>query len=335
MDTLSSLFDGAQQWLFESVLQPLMFQLGLASFLEDGYAATGWLLVGLLQLLVIVVVIGPLEKLRPVEAVTDKKAIRTDVIYSVIHRLGLFRLALFFTISPLWDDLFGYLRVHGMRTFNIDGIWPGVTDNALVSFVIYLAVFDFVDYLIHRGQHKFEWWWQLHSLHHSQRQMTKWSDSRNHLLDDLLRDAIIVIVAQCIGVAPGQFVAIVAITQLSENLHHANVRLWFGQWGERLWVSPRFHRRHHAISLVDKGEGHESLPAKNVSSSIQSARGCNFSVLLPLWDIMFRTANFERRYDPTGVIDQVEPGPDGKLRDYGNGFWSQQWKGVLRLIGRS
>ena len=334
MEWWTSLFNSVQQWLFESVIQPVMFHLGMASLLEDGYDATGWLLVGLLQVLVIVVVIGPLERWRPVEAVTDRKAIRTDVIYTLIQRLGLFRLVLFFTLTPVFDSLFGMLRVEGLRTFNIDAIWPGVTDLPWVSFLLYLAVFDLLDYLIHRGQHRFDWWWALHSLHHSQRQMTKWSDSRNHLLDDVLRDVILVVVAQLIGVAPGQFVAIVAIAQLSENLHHANARIWFGKIGERLWISPRFHRRHHAISLIEARQGDPHLPAKSLPRSIELARGCNFGVLLPLWDMLFRTANFELRFDPTGVDDQVTPGPDGKVRNYGSGFWSQQWLGILRLLGR-
>ena len=61
--------------------------------------------------------------------------------------------------------------------------------------------------------------------------MTMWSDNRNHLLDDLLRDSLLVLLAQLIGVGPGQFVAIVAFTQLSESLQHANLRLWFGADG--------------------------------------------------------------------------------------------------------
>ena len=51
--------------------------------------------------------------------------------------------------------------------------------------------------------------------------------------------------------------------------------------------------------------------------------------------MLMGTANFEKRFDPTGVRDQVEPGPDGRVRDYGAGFWSQQWRGVLRLLGRA
>ncbi|MDA8454097.1 sterol desaturase family protein [Acidovorax sp. GBBC 3334] len=336
MDALSSYFAVMQQWLFEAVVQPAMFSLGLANLLEDGYDATGWLLVGGLQLLIMLFVIAPLQWWRPVEHVTDRHAVRVDMVYTMIHRLGLFRLALFFSLTPLLDSLWSASRMSGVSTFHLDDLWPGFTDLPLVSLAIYLVVFDCLEYWIHRGQHHFEWWWKLHSLHHSQRQMTMWSDNRNHLLDDVLHDVIVVTVAQLIGVAPGQFVAIVAITQLSENFHHANVRVWFGRIGERLWVSPRFHRLHHAIGI-----GHESVvpQAAQESSQQQTAKpilgGHNFGVLLPWWDILFRTANFELRYDPTGVRDQVEAGPDGRVRDYGRGFWSQQWRGLQRLWGRA
>ncbi|MGY8557895.1 sterol desaturase family protein [Paracidovorax citrulli] len=327
MDGLSQVFDMAQQWLFETIVQPAMFSLGMANLLEDGYAATGWLLVGILQLGVMLCLIEPLQRWRPVEPVTDRASIRTDVLYTLIHRLGLFRLALFFSVDPLWDSLFGILRVEGFSTFHLDEVWPGVTDVPWVSLLIYLVVFDFLNYWIHRGQHHFEWWWKLHALHHSQRQMTMWSDNRNHLLDDVLTDAIIVVVAQLIGVPPGQFVAIVAVTQLSENFHHANLRVWFGKWGERLWVSPRFHRLHHSIGL-----GHEG-PARN-GERTPVLGGHNFGVLLPWWDMLFGTANFELRYDPTGIRDQVEADSEGRVRDYGRGFWRQQWRGLMRLAGK-
>ena len=39
MDTLTDTFGLAQQWLFETVLQPLMFHIGLANLLSDGYLA--------------------------------------------------------------------------------------------------------------------------------------------------------------------------------------------------------------------------------------------------------------------------------------------------------
>ncbi|MBI2771560.1 MAG: sterol desaturase family protein [Burkholderiales bacterium] len=317
MDWLDGIFSNAQQWLFEAAIQPAMFALGLGNLLEDGYGATGWLLAGLVQVAVLLLVIGPLQRWRPVEAVTDRPGIRTDILYTLIHRLGLFRLGLFFALDPWFDELFGSLRVAGIGTFHVDQLWPGVTDLALVSFFIYLVIFDFADYWIHRAEHGFNWWWSLHSLHHSQRQMTMWTDNRNHLLDDVLRDSLLVILAQLIGVAPGQFVAIVAFTQLSESFQHANLRVSFGHVGERLWISPRFHRLHHSIGI-----GHETAGKGTLG-------GHNFGVLLPWWDMLFRTVNFEQRYDPTGVRDQAEAG-----RDYGRGFWRQQWLGVKRLFGK-
>lgn len=316
-------FGHAQQALFETVVQPLAFALGLGNVVEDAYDATGWLLVGLLQLLVLLLAFRSLERWRPVEPVTDRSAVRVDVIYTLIHRLGLFRLALFFSIDPLWDVLFGSLSLHGLSAWQLDEwlapAWPGVTDTAWVAFLAYLLVFDFINYWLHRGQHGFQWWWGLHSLHHSQRQMTMWSDNRNHLLDDLIRDSVLVLTARLIGIAPGQFVAVVACTQLLESLAHTNVRLWFGPVFERVLVSPRFHRLHHSIGL-----GHESQGKGTLG-------GHNFAVLFPLWDVLFRTANFELRYEPTGIRDQL---PEEGARDYGRGFWAQQWLGLCRVFGR-
>jgi sterol desaturase/sphingolipid hydroxylase (fatty acid hydroxylase superfamily) len=318
MDSLEAWFSTAQQWLFETAVQPALFALGLGNLLEDGYEATAWFMVGLIQIIILLAVVDPLQRWRPVEPVSDRATVRTDILYTLIHRLGLFRIALFFTLEPLFDDFFGMARTAGFGTFHLDQLWPGVSDHPVVSLLIYLVVFDFVAYWTHRGQHQIEWWWRLHSLHHAQRQMTMWSDNRNHLLDDVLGDVIVVLVAQLIGVAPGQFIAIVALTQLSESFQHANLRLWFGRVGERLWVSPRFHRLHHSIGI-----GHETAGRGTLG-------GCNFGVLLPWWDVLFGTANFEQRYDPTGIRDQVE-----QSRDYGRGFWSQQWLGLKRLVGRA
>ena len=327
MQWIQNLFEQAQGWVFQSVVQPILYSFGQGGMLEDAYVATGWLLVGLIQIAVMLAIIGPLQRWRPAETRLDTAEVRTDVLYTLLHRLGIFRVALFFSVEPLFDQLFGYLRVAGLGTVHIDQLMEGVTDHPLASFLIYLVVFDFFDYWIHRGQHRFEWWWSLHALHHSQRSMTMWSDNRNHLLDDLIRDSLLVVLGQLIGVGPGQFIGLVAIAQLSESFQHANLRLHFGRIGERLWVSPRFHRLHHAIGLghEDK-EGGEHL----VYGQSPALGGHNFGVLLPWWDMMFGTANFEIRYDPTGIRDQVEAG-----REYGRGFWEQQKLGVLRLMGRA
>ena len=323
-------FGLAQEWLFEGVFQPLMYRMGLASFLSDAYNATGWLLVGLLQIAVMLVVIAPLQRWRPVEPwLADRTArrvvwadVRVDVIYTLIHRLGLFRVAMFFAIDPIWNAGFGWLAVQGVDGWHLDQwiapLWPGISDTALAGFVAYLVVFDALNYLLHRAQHKFNWWWALHAVHHSQRHMSMWTDSRNHLFDSMIVDSVFVIVARVIGVAPGQFVALIALSQLVENLSHANLRLGFGWLGERLLVGPAFHRLHHGIGL-----GHESGGKGTLG-------GCNFSVLFPVWDVVFGTARFGMQAQSTGIRDQL---PEEGGRDYGHGFWAQQWLGAKRLFG--
>lgn len=317
-DFLTDAFANTQTLLFESVVQPIAFAVGAGNLLDVAFEGTGWLLVGLVQIAVMLCVIAPLEKWRPLEQAPDPLAVRADVIYTLIQRLGLFKLFMFFTFENAIETGFGVLRVEGFPTLNIDAIWPGVTDQAAVSFVLYLVVFDFVNYAIHRGQHQFNRWWALHSLHHSQRHMTMWTDNRNHLLDDVITTMLLSIVAKVIGVGPGQFVALVAVSQLCENFQHANFRCSFGGLGDRLLISPRFHRLHHSIGI-----GHES-------AGRQTLGGHNFGVLFPWWDMLFKTADFSNRYDPTGVRDQVEAG-----RDYGQGFWAQQKLGLVRFFERS
>lgn len=300
-------FVALQRAVFEPLV-PLLHQMGLGHLLEEAFTACGWFLMGLLQIVLMIAVLVPLQRWRPLESLGDRAAVRADIFYTLIHRLGLFRVALFFALDPAFNSLFGFLRTQGLPTWHLDQLWPGLTDQPLVSFLLYLIVFDFLSYWIHRGQHRLQFWWQLHALHHSQRQMTLWTDNRNHFLDDLIVSFLFVVAAQLIGVAPEQFMVLVALTQLSESLQHANVRLNFGRVTERMWVTPRFHRAHHSI---ESGEH-------------------NYGVLLPWWDMVFSTARFDLGHGPTGLMDQVT-----HQRDYGQGLWAQQWLGLKRLVGRA
>jgi hypothetical protein len=52
MDALIDLFATGQSVLFESLVQPVAFALGFGQWMEVAFEGTGWLLVGLLQLVV-------------------------------------------------------------------------------------------------------------------------------------------------------------------------------------------------------------------------------------------------------------------------------------------
>lgn len=311
---IDAAFTTAQAWLFEHAVQPMLYVTGQMRFQEQGYAATEWFLLGALQVIVLWAVLRPLEALAPAEAWSDRRATRVDIVYTLLNRLGLIPLAIFLLITPLVDALGEGSRALGFTPLNLDGAWPGVTDVPLVTFLLYLVVLDFVDYWAHRGQHALRWWWALHAVHHSQRVMSLWTDDRNHVLDDLLQALVKAAVALAIGAEPAQFVLLIIATRMLQSLQHANVAWTFGPAG-RLMVSPLYHRRHHAI-----GVGHEG-----------PHRGCNFAVLFPVWDTLFGTADFRREIEPTGIRDQL-PAPEGRARDYGSGFWAQQWLGLQRMV---
>lgn len=303
----------AQGWLYETLIQPVLYALGLIHYADMAYDATEWMVIGAIEVAAMALVLTLAERRWPVEPVTDRRAIATDVLYTLLHRLGAVPLVAFALLTPVFDMIESELRLTGFSRLNVDQLWPGVTDLPVVSFLIYLVLFDFLDYWVHRGQHRIAWWWELHAVHHSQRQMTFWSDDRNHLLDDLLRDAILAAVAVMVGVAPEQFVLLVIASRIAQSVQHGNLRWRWGAIGERLLVSPSFHRLHHAV-----GHGHEG-----------AARGCNFAVLFPVWDLLFRTADFRPGFVATGIRDQLAG------RDYGRGFWAQQWRALLRLAHRA
>jgi sterol desaturase/sphingolipid hydroxylase (fatty acid hydroxylase superfamily) len=84
-----------------------------------------------------------------------------------------------------------------------------------------------------------------------------------------------------------------------------------------LLVGPAFHRRHHAI-----GYGHEG-----------TKYGCNFGVLFPWWDMLFRSVSWSREIEPTGIRDQIAA-PGVRAVNYGEGFFEQHWLAFKRIGAR-
>ena len=308
-----------QAWIFETIVQPAVFYLGIGEFVEDAFEGVEWFIFGVLQLIALFIILRPLESLIPVQKIENHYARWNDFIYTALHRLGAFSILIFFVLDPLLDKLTATLHFEGINPLNLENMWSGFLTYPALLFFSYLVVLDFFDYWFHRAEHQFDWWWGLHSLHHSQRDMNLWSDNRNHLLDDFLRDIYMGVIAIVIGVEPGQYVMLVMAAQMLQSLQHANIRLHFGKIGEYLLVSPRFHRTHHAIGI-----GHETNGKGTLG-------GHNFAVLFPIWDVVFGTAYFSKDYALTGIRDQL-PTPEGCSREYGAGFWSQQWLGLKRMF---
>ena len=108
MDWLTDLFADLQQWLFEAAVQPLVYALGLGGWVEDAFDATGWLLVGLIQIAVLLAVIGPLQRWRPVEPVIDRaRHPHRHPLHADPPAGPVPRWRMFFALDPLFDELLG------------------------------------------------------------------------------------------------------------------------------------------------------------------------------------------------------------------------------------
>jgi sterol desaturase/sphingolipid hydroxylase (fatty acid hydroxylase superfamily) len=309
LDAIEDLFATLHGRVFETGVLPVLHALGFGGYAELAFDATEVFLIGAIEITLLAIVLGAWERWHPLEAQAED-AKRVDMIYTMLQRLGLIPLMLFVLLRPLVDGIDGWLRMNDIVPWKLEDALPALNDSPFLSFAVYLVILDFIAYWLHRAQHRFAFWWSLHSLHHSQRSMSFWTDDRNHLFDTVLIDSAFACVALLIGVPPAQFVTIVVATRVVESFAHANLKIHFGRIGNYLLVSPRFHRMHHAI-----GFGHEGV-----------ARGCNFAVLFPVWDVCFGTAVFTDSYPKTGVRDQL----DGV--EYGQGYWAQQRFGVQRLM---
>ena len=298
-------FDTVAGWVQQHWLIPLLWHTGLLAWEDISY---GWALFatyGAAQVLVMFAICLPLEHFRPVERWPDHKAVATDVLYTLIQRIGVLPLVTFVGFYEVQVTLNGWLTDHGYVPPTLERFAPALLGHPVLTFICYAIILDFAEYWRHRVSHRIGWWWALHSLHHAQRQMTFWSDDRNHLLDDLIAALWFGAIALLIGISPLQFPLLVLLLRLLESLSHANARVDFGPVLGRLLIAPRFHRAHHGIRAAGQ-------------------RSCNYGAVLPWWDMLFGTADFTRDYARTG-----DPSAEEALAS--GGYFAQQRAGLRRL----
>ncbi len=240
-------FDLAAGWLQEHLLIPVLYQFGWMEWEDIAYGWALFAVYGAVQVALTFALCVPLERWRPVERWPDNKAVMVDAFYTVLSRVGVLPLFTFVLFYRTQVALNGWIADQGLVPPTLERVFPFLLGQQVLTFCVYAVILDCADYWRHRLSHMFRWWWALHSLHHAQRQMTFWSDDRNHVLDDVIGALWFGVIALLIGVPPLQFPLLVLVLRFIESLAHANVRLSFGWLGERLLVSPRFHRAHHGV----------------------------------------------------------------------------------------
>ena len=110
INSLSAWYASLQEWMMQEMVLPILYAFGGMGYADDAIAGLDWFLFGVFQIIIIGLVFQPLEKLFPVEPVSNhsqvinerRAAQLVDIFYTLIHRLGLVKLILFFSFSELY-----------------------------------------------------------------------------------------------------------------------------------------------------------------------------------------------------------------------------------------
>lgn len=140
--------------------------------------------------------------------------------------------------------------------------------NSALTYIIAFVAIDFSGYWVHRLEHRFNFFWNYHLIHHSSEEFNLACALRQSISEFVKIFAIFLLPAAILGV-PATVIAVVAPLQLFAQFwyhtRHINKMGFF----EKIIVTPSHHRVHHAINneYLDK----------------------NFSQIFIFWDKWFGT----------------------------------------------
>jgi sterol desaturase/sphingolipid hydroxylase (fatty acid hydroxylase superfamily) len=287
-------------------IQLFLKMIGLQKYDRVGSLWIFFAACGVTELCVSFLICTPLERFWPLACWPRRNSIAADVTYAFFVRIVLFPLIAYFEYSWLHTTLDGFLLSRNIAPLSLSAVLPILGSLPVVVFIGNFAILDLADYSRHRLSHRYGWWYGIHSLHHAENQLTFWSDDRSHILEDAITYIWLITVALAIGAPSLQFPFLILGFRFLGSMSHSNTRISYGWLGDHIFVSPGFHRTHHALRAAGR-------------------RSCNFGTAFSLWDILFGTAKF---YENT-----IETGDAGAEPSLVNGSWGeQQAAGFRRMV---
>jgi sterol desaturase/sphingolipid hydroxylase (fatty acid hydroxylase superfamily) len=153
--------------------------------------------------------------------------------------------AIYLAVGYYWlDSLAGNAVPWGLEA-NRAPVW-------LQAIAIFLAV-DLARYVTHYLQHRLDFWWRCHRIHHSSTELSALAAYPNHLIDGAFDGAFVVLiipslVGYLLGVRADVFLfassipaAILANSYAHANINFPKTRAWWAY----LVTSPNAHAHHH------------------------------------------------------------------------------------------
>jgi sterol desaturase/sphingolipid hydroxylase (fatty acid hydroxylase superfamily) len=241
--------------LFEA-LDALISHHTVSSTLTAGWATlVPPLFVGLVLLTVVCERIWPAER-RPLFA----RGHVQDALYFLVHVLAI---APFMTLLSV-----GAAVVLGGHAAWLRAPWTAHWPRVAVV-VVTLVAMDLCNWLAHVADHRLGALWRFHALHHSQEELTVLTSFRAHPLMHTTGFVLATVPVLALAGAHPLAPVLVTVYVCLGTLPHMNVRWSYGPLG-RVFVSPAYHRLHHAAERQDR----------------------NLGVVLTVWDMASGRARF-------------------------------------------
>jgi sterol desaturase/sphingolipid hydroxylase (fatty acid hydroxylase superfamily) len=204
---------------------------------------------------------------------------KTDYVVYLINNGFLFFITLSVLITPaiFAEAILQIINYGGLGELSETASW---TKRFLFTAVIVLA-WDFGATYAHYLKHKVPFLWEFHKVHHSAEVMTPVTAMRRHPIDTLL-GALVSTISMGLVIALWHFVfggSVAPITifgtwagiylwrLLGYNLRHSHIWISYGNFWNRIFISPAQHQIHHSIE------------AKHYDT--------NFGHIFSFWDAMF------------------------------------------------
>jgi sterol desaturase/sphingolipid hydroxylase (fatty acid hydroxylase superfamily) len=128
--------------------------------------------------------------------------------------------------------------------------------DSWLTYVIAFIVLDFAGYVVHAIDHKVNFFWNSHIIHHSSEEFNLACALRQSVSVFVRLFVILLIPAAVLGV-PAQVIAVVAPLHLFAQFWYHTQHIGRMGFLEKIIVTPSHHRVHHAINkeYIDKNYG--------------------------------------------------------------------------------
>ena len=241
------------------------------------YIGVDWFIIGLITTGGMFVA---LEKMAPLRR--EQPVLREDWLLDMKHFLFSHLIIGFFLFAGNYvvHAWFGWATLPAVGDF-ISGL------PFILQFALILITVDFAQYWVHRLYHSNDFFWRVHSVHHSTEHMDWLAGSRLNVIEPLISRTTGLIVLAVLGFGQGPINAYILFIGFHATFIHANFGIDLSRinW---LMVTPKFHHWHHAKA--------------------EEAINKNYAVHFSFFDRLFGTYYLPEEWpDSYGVVHGVPP----------------------------